>query len=484
MFMKTGEFPDLPDEDLDGLAGEPLSEDPDSEENALSSIELPPVEETQDFGEIERLDDLISEEIRAILANYRWENIETMTTAEMLEFCERLGIEPEVLGATIVIEDIGFAIEEKNYDSRAVSRSVSLEDIVDESSNIEDAEKWQEDATMKACLRLNDFVSDPLLQKYKLLDARVQITKKIDEAGKTRPKDFDEYIEKEKVISDMQAEQQVIENAIEELIGIEAVTKRRERAIRRMAWLVGQEYMGDAINDFKVHYKSMGTTPTLRDLAEALAGKWTDVFSVAEDAQSEDQAQNTIGREKVPGIIDKLIDEHAKNMTNQSGKTNVDRENEALMLHRLIQAKGICINVFDNDLEDGIYQPQPITRPNYNMLQFVSRRLYIHADDEILSSFISFLPGSNLRRLSITEIEEIPLQRFSGRSTKDVFIEVDSIIDSHPTLDRQKIEDRIRTFEEDEFGSQDIYPLFADAYRILEKLVYKEKHTADTLVSP
>lgn len=485
---------DIPDDELpfEEASSGHLSEDPDSLENVLSQIDLPEVpdeELDEDFEGGVRLDDEITFEVRAFLSGYGWKGIAEMQSEDFLELCDRLGIEPDPRVAVIALEDLGFSIESKNYEARALSRAPTLEDIEDE-SKAETNGSSTESLTISAYLELSGFINDPILAKIKLLNRRADLLEEMQTERRRKVNSIEEYDEQQDKIQQVKADYDAVISQLEELLSIEQITQRRERAFRRMSWLVNQDFMEPAMQDFKTHCEKNNISADFQYLAETIAGKYTDVVTAEHTIKKDEKDQisassqvSEVSRKYAPGIIDQLLGEHMTNMSTQTGKTNTDRENEAMMLRRLMQAKALCVAVFQNDITDRIYQVGQIPPGEFKYLEFVRERLYMHGDTDILDEFLTFMPGSQLRASNMEQLEDLPLRRFSGRRIRDFLEEIDTIIAEHPTLDIETITVLMEVKEARELDKKGYTNLAIDAFLVLEKLVYKENHSVRQLIS-
>ena len=485
---------DIPEDELsyeDASSGH-LGEDPDSLENVLSQIDLPAVPDEEEDEDLEggvRLDDEITYEVRAFLSGYGWKGIAEMQSEDFLELCDRLGIEPNPREAVIALEDLGFSIEGKNYEARALSRAPRLEDIEDE-SKAETNGSRTESLTISAYLELSGFINDPILRKIKLLNQRADLVEEMQTERRRKVNSIEEYDEQQDRLEELRAIHHGVESQLEELLSIEQITRRRERAFRRMSWLVNQDFMELTMQDFKTHCEKNNISANFQYLAETIAGKYTNVVTsetvIKMDEKERVNAGSEVGevtRKYIPGIIDQLIEEHQAKMASQSGKTNTDRENEAMMFRRLMQAKAVCVGVFQNDITDRIYQIGQIPPGEFKYLEFVRERLYMHGDTDILDEFLTFMPGSQLRASNMEQLEDLPLRRFSGRTIGDFLEEIDTIISEHPTLDTETITVLMEAKKARELDKKGYTNLAIDAFLVLEKLVYKENHSVRQLIS-
>lgn len=476
-----------------------LHDDPDSVEDVLHNYGMDDDILEESALEIPVLIDMVTDKVKDSLGDFTWTGSDRLDTENLLEICERLVIEiqsedgrfmgHEVLAA---FEDLGFELEHRNYKARALERVPSLDDIEELAIKIEGIKKLQQDMTHAAYIRLGRYIKDPILALPDLIAQKARIYAEQQEIGKRTVSSMNEYDEREMQRRKLDKEYQETEKAAEELTFIDEIRFRRERAFRRVHWLTKQDFMHEEVNSFLFEAQSKKIAVDFDTFAGFLAGRFVPdqvVFKNGIIVKNGDKgvmtAEPTSEVETVDryikGLVEKKLEAHLIKMTDQTNKTANDRLNDALMLRRLIQAKAICVSL-QKDISDGIYTEVPVSQGQQDLIELIRRKVYIEGDPTVLDDFISYLPGSNLRD-AVTEELNAPLQeKFSGRSVKDVFSEIDKIIEQDSNLDIEIITSMVTTWEDETMSYEQRVDMAISALTILEKLAYKEKHSVRNLL--
>ncbi len=494
--------------------GEGWARDPDTVDDITESYGYgqPSAAEEEDIHNSPMLIEQIATEVRDGLTAYGWTGVEAIDGQKLLETCQRLGIAPESDRALVALEDIGFSIEKDNYEARVMDVPPSLEEIERQGEAIESIVDFQNEATMAAYAFLRRGVSsDPIINLPFLKADRDLILADLEKAKRIEPETEGEVKQKIAQIDEMNQQLRILEEVLSGLLSIEEVTERRERAFRRMHWLVIQDFMAAPLRQFLEEHKKTGTPLDFDLLAGIIAGRYIDQATVTKiekiETESSDQAdadapltqeaveakedtlqevndvETAMVRTYKPGLIDKLLEKQIADMVDQSGKSESEIRRDETMLRRLQQAKALCKAIFQNDITDRIYTGSPITPLEYEMLELVRHRLYIHGDAEVLDQFVPFLPGSRLRKIKNQDLDNVSLFKFSGRSKQDVINEIDAIIVEHPELNSDYIANLVEGCEMGVLPQSMKVDLAINAMKVLEKLFFKENHSVRRLIS-
>jgi hypothetical protein len=489
-----------------------LARDPDTEDDVTQVYGY---DEASSSPEIEELDqnpllvEQIATEVRNGLTNYGWLGMEAINGEKLLEICERLGIPPEPNRALVALLDIGFSIEEDNFNARAMEEIPTLEEIERRGEVIEDFADFQTEQNVLAYdFFRNGLKKDIIIQLPLLRVQHEHLKLDIKELQQKKPatmEEFDEQTENMRELKEMIAK---VEALMGDLISIEEVKERREHAFRRMRWLLRQEFMAQPISEYFQECKKIGKTLDFDTLAGVIAGRYSDEPVVTnikkkEDGANDEEADEPTSHEAeeseqvkekydvdtqmvrkyMPGIIDKLLDKQNEEMVDMTGWPQGDVRRAQIKLRRLQQAQALCRNVFQNDITDRIYLGMPVTPLEYGALQVARRRLYVFGDTGVIKEFTSFLPGSSYRKVKDKALDDTPLSRFSGRSKNEVLREIDDVISEHPDMESDYIAGLMEACEKGALPETSEIELSVIALKILEKLAFKENYSVRPFIS-
>ncbi|HET9850022.1 MAG TPA: hypothetical protein VFP35_00095 [Candidatus Saccharimonadales bacterium] len=445
--------------DLEGLGLNPNTNlddgpDTDSTEDALERFNLNGEHDEEEVEPYERpvLVESIAREVSNRLAGLTLRGAEGIETEIFLELCEKAGITPEPRGAAIAFTDLLIEMERRDYMERSMTFAPTLSDLAQACEVVDDIDELQKGRTLVAYRFLSNFMKDPILE-LPIMEARRQ------ELEVEQADSFERY-------EQIESELKELNDRINSLTAIEEVRERRESAVRCMDWLLRQDYLIEFAKQLRTALKK-GKPVDFVMVAGALAGNY-----------------DIAGGERVPGVIERLLEEHRESMEDTTQKTERQMVRDETKLRRLEQAMAICQYVFAQDIAERIYAGSPISPAEFRKLEFIRERLYVNGDTSVLDKFIGFLPGSPLQNTEEKEIYDVALpKKFSGRSLMELFGEIDMIINQHPDLDIDRITELVEAKNAGLTTDEHDAELAIYALKILEKLAYQENYSVRGLVS-
>jgi hypothetical protein len=487
-----------------------LANDPDTEDDVTETYGYNGPLSKEGLHTSPLLIEQIAEEVRNGLNTYGWLGMETVDGDRLMEICRNLGIPPEPNRALIALEDIGFSIERDNFEARTMEEVPSLEEIERRGEAIENFEDFQTEGTVLAYdFFRNGLKRDVIIQLPFLRAQQEHLTLEIEAVQQEKPKTMDEYDQQTAQLEELKEELAKVETVLDDLLSIEEVKERRERAFRRMHWLLRQEFMHEPIKEYFDEIKKKGKPLEFEDLAGVVAGRYSDEPVVtkikrknntAGDETTEDEptsreadepklvqaeydVNTDLQRKYIKGIVDRLLEHQNEVMVDMTDWPEGDIRRADVMLRRLQQAQALCRNVFLNDITDRIYIGSPITPLEYGALQVARRRLYVLGDTEVIKEFTSFLPGSRYRKAKDKDLDDTPLVRFSGRSKNEVLNEIDAVIAEHPDMESDYIAGLMEAYERGALPEVEGIELSTIALKVLEKLAFKENYSVRPFIS-
>lgn len=487
-----------------------MARDPDTEDDVTEGYGYSgAAPEDEELHRNPLLIEQIATEVRSGLSDYGWHGMEAIDGEKLLEICPRLVIPPEPNRALVALEDIGFSIEKDNFEERVMEEVPTLEEIERRGEAIEDFEDFQTEATVLAYdFFRNGLKRDLIIQLPLLREKQEHLELEIDELQQKKPETMEEYDEQTERLQELREELDKVETLLGDLISIEEVKERRERAFRRMHWLLRQEFMRQPITEYFEECKKEGITLDFDNLAGVVAGRYADEPVVTNIKKIEDSASQEITdepvtreaddpevlqekykvdtetvRKYIPGIVDRLVDKQNELMVDMTEWPEGDIRRAQIKIRRLLQAQALCRNVFQNDITDRVYLGMPVTPLEYGALQVARRRLYVLGDTDVIKEFTSFLPGSRFRKVKDKELDGTPLSRLSGRSKNEVIHEVDAVISEHPDMESDYIAGLMEACEKGALRQTDKIELSVIALKILEKMAFKENYSVRPFIS-
>lgn len=394
-------------------------------------------------------------------------NAETYT-----ELCSILGQSIISDQSVAALEDLLLTISENDFRYRTLGDPITIDDLEEEGAKFDDPEdfsRFQDQLTSVSYSAVRQLVEDPILElpllqerKQGLIDEQRDLKLKRNEARQAQKgsSDWSEYsifgntIEAQtKRIQEIEGLIKALDREAEGLVSITEVRERRERAIRRFNWLADQEYM----------------QPGVEQLRELVA---------------KDEAMNFAQAvQLMMSGIDALLQTHEQEGLDISTATAKARRRYDIQGQRYRQAQAICRNVFEPDLQDGIYEEEPIQPKDLGAIQFLRKMLYERGQSRPLDEIVALLPGSGFRE-SGDYMSNEPLIKFGGKTKKQLIDDVDTIIENDLDLDEQTIRDLMEAKNRRTIttGTEEL-ELAEYALLVAEHLAYGYKYPLNMLLS-